>query len=93
MLHGTKSEKIRVQITESGETIEVVVLSKRVNRIEIVLGQGVHNVPCELTPTRNGMAYAGKVMGREIVYQRTPEQVQADLDKVNPRLKKSRPSN
>ena len=29
-------------------------------------------------------------MGREIVYERSREQVQADIDRLNPRLKKSR---
>ncbi len=86
-----KSEKIEVRVTESGETIEVIVLKKNVGSIEVVLGKGVHSVPCELKPTRNRLAYAGKVMGREIVYQRTPEEVQADLDRLNPALKKSRP--
>ncbi len=86
-----RDEKIKVRITESGESIDVVVLSKRADRIQVVLGEGVHNVPCELTPTRNGLAYAGKVMGREIVYERSRDQVQSDLDRVNPALRKSRP--
>jgi len=83
-----KDEKISVRVTESGEEIEVVVLSKHADRIQVVLGRGVHNVPCDLTPTRNGRAYAGKVMGREIVYERTPEQVQADIDRLNPRMRR-----
>jgi hypothetical protein len=29
-------------------------------------------------------------MGREIVYERSREQVQADIDRLNPNLKKSR---
>ena len=86
-----REEKIPIRITESGDVIEVVVLNKRADRIQVVLGQGVHNVPCELTPTRNGLAYAGKILGREIVYERTPRQVQADIDRLNPALKKSRP--
>jgi len=32
-----------------------------------------------LTPTRNGSAYVGNVMGREIVYERGREEVKADL--------------
>jgi hypothetical protein len=84
-------EKIRVRNTESGKTMDVVVLSKHANRIQVVLGEGVHSVKCELSPTPNRMAFSGKVLGREIVYERTPEQVQADLDRVNPALKKSRP--
>jgi hypothetical protein len=63
-------EKIRVRVTETGHTMDVVVLSKRPDRIEIVLGEGVHSVKCALTPTRTGKAYAGTVMGREIVYER-----------------------
>jgi len=54
-----------------------------------VLGEGVHSVKCALTPTRTGQAYVGSVMGREIVYERSREQVQADIDKLNPALRKS----
>ena len=84
-------EKIKVRITESGQTIDVVVLSKRADRIQVVLGEGIHNVKCELAPTRNGLAYAGSVMGREIVYERSRVQVQADIDKLNPALRKPKP--
>ena len=83
-------EKITVRVTSTGQTMEVVVLSKRPTGITVVLGEGVHNVKCELSPTRNEMAYAGSVMGREIVYERSRAQVQADLDRLNPALKKSR---
>jgi len=83
------SEKIRVK-TENGQAIEVVVLNKSANRIEVVLGEGVHSVRCALTPTRNEMAYVGSIMGREIVYERSRAQVQADIDRLDPRLKKSR---
>lgn len=86
-----ETEKIKVRATQSGQLMEVVVYSKHANRIEVVLGEGVHSVKCELTPTRNGMAYAGSIMGREIVYERTPERVQADIDRLNPALRKSRP--
>jgi hypothetical protein len=84
-------EKITVRITESGKTMDVVVLSKHAHRIEVVLGEGVHNVRCELKPTPNRTAFAGKALGREIVYERSPEQVQADLDRLDPALKRSRP--
>ena len=83
-------EKIKVR-TENGQTMEVVVLNKRASGIEVVLGEGIHNVKCTLSPTRNGLAYAGSVMGREIVYARSHEQVQADIDLLNPTLRKSRP--
>jgi K+/H+ antiporter YhaU regulatory subunit KhtT len=82
-------EKIKIK-TENGQVVEVVVLNKNVNRIEVVIGEGVHNVRATLTPTRNEMAYAGSIMGREIVYERSKAQVQADIDRLDPRLKKSR---
>jgi hypothetical protein len=82
-----KTEKITVRVTESGQTLDVVVFSKRADRIEVVFGEGIHNVKCALTPTRNGLAYVGSVMGREVVYVRSREQVQADIDRVNPTLR------
>ena len=85
-----QNETITVINTESGQSMDVVVLHKRANQITVVIGKGIHNVQCDLVPTRNGQAYTGSVMGREIVYQRTREQVQADLDRVDPRLKVSR---
>jgi hypothetical protein len=81
-------EKIKVRI-ESGQTIDVVVLNKRADRIQVVIGEGVHSVKCELTPTRNELAYAGSIMGREIVYERSRSQVQADIDRLNPTVRKS----
>lgn len=83
------TEKIKVK-TETGQTLEVVVLSKRADRIQVVLGEGIHNVKCDLAPTRNGLAYAGSIMGREIVYERSRAQVQADIDIRNPGVGKPR---
>jgi len=81
-------EKIKVR-TESGQLVEVVVLNKRADHIQVLLGQGEHSVKCELVPTRNGLAYAGSVRGREIVYERSREQVQADIDRLNPTIRPS----
>jgi hypothetical protein len=72
-------EKIKVRVTASGQTLEVVVLNKRLDVITVVLGEGVHNVRCDLMPTRNATAYVGNAMGREIVYERSREDVKADL--------------
>lgn len=83
-------DKIKVRVTETDSTMEVVVFSKRRDRIEVVLGTGVHSVKCELTPTANGMAYAGSAMGREIVYERNPEQVQADIEAASHDYRNSR---
>ena len=82
------TEKISVRVTESGQTLDLVVLEKRAERIQVVLGEGIHNVKCDLAPTRNGLAYVGTVMGREIVYERSREQVQADIDRLNPVMRK-----
>jgi len=81
-------EKIKVR-AETGQLLEVVVLNKRADHITVVLGEGVHSVKCDLSPTRNGLAYAGSVMGRELVYERSREQVQADIDRLNPTLRQS----
>ena len=70
------TEKINVRVTETGQAMDVVILNKRAERIQVVIGEGIHSVKCDLTPTRNGSAYAGTVMGREIVYERNRAQVQ-----------------
>jgi hypothetical protein len=80
-------EKITVRVTETRQTLDVVVFSKRADRIEVVLGEGVHSVRCALTPTRNGLAYAGSALGREIVYERSRDQVEADIDRLNPAVR------
>lgn len=82
-------EKIKVRVTETRQFMDVVVLNKRPDRIEVVLGEGAHSVRCALTPTRTGQAYVGTVMGREIVYERSRQQVQADIDKLNPVVRRS----
>ncbi len=79
-------EKISLK-TETGQVIEVVILEKRADRIVVVLGQGVHSVKADLMPSRNGLAYVGSVMGREIIYERSREQVQADIDRLNPNMR------
>ena len=74
-----QTEKIKVRATASGQQLEVVVYNKRLDMIEVVIGEGVHSVRCTLTPNRNGSAYAGSAMGREIVYERSRDDVKADL--------------
>jgi len=83
-------EKLVVR-TENGKTLEVVVLSKNVDAIWVVLGEGIHNVKCKLTPTGNGRAYAGSVMGREIVYECSRTQVRTDIARHHQDLAKFRP--
>jgi hypothetical protein len=82
-------EKIKVK-TETGQMLDVVVLSKHADRIQVVIGEGVHNVKCDLVPTRNGLAYSGTIMGREIVYERSRAQVRADVEMLNPGMNKPR---
>ncbi len=83
-------QKIKVKVTDTGKTMDVVVLNKRVEFIEVVLGEGIHSVKCQLTPTRNGMAYAGSAMGREIVYEKSRDQVKAEIELYNPNVPKGR---
>ena len=83
------TEKIKLR-TENGQLIEAAVMNKRAEHIEVVIGEGVHNVRCQLTPTRNGLAYAGQIRGREVIYERSRDQVQADIDRLNPTLRKPR---
>ena len=71
-------QKIKV-LVEGSQIIEVVVSSKKPDAIWIVLGEGIHNMKCKLMPTRNSLAYAGSMMGREIVYERSVKQVRADI--------------
>lgn len=68
-----------MRLTNTRQEVEVIVFSKRAEAIEVVIGEGVHSVRCTLTPTRNGLAYAGNAMGREIVYERSRAQVEAEL--------------
>ena len=73
------TEKIRVRATATRQELEVVVYSKRLDVIQIVIGEGVHSVRCDLVPNRNGTAYVGNAMGREIVYERSREDIKAEL--------------
>jgi Iap family predicted aminopeptidase len=73
-------QKIEVRITETDAILKVLVFSKHTEKIEVVLGEGVHSVKCALTPTPSGAAYVGSAMGREIVYERSREQVKADIE-------------
>ena len=82
-------EKIKVK-TETGQVLDVVVLNKRAESIVVVIGEGPHSVKCDLMPTRNGLAYAGSIMGRELVYERSKVQVQADIDRLNPNVRDAR---
>ena len=82
-------EKIKLRI-ETGQLIEVVVFSKRADAIEVVIGEGVHNMKCTLTPTRNGLAYAGSVRGREVVYEKSRQQVESEVNLVKSAYDRSR---
>ena len=84
------TEKIKVRM-ENGQHLDVVVFSKRAGVIQVVLGEGIHSVKCDLTPTRNDLAYAGSVMGREILYERSRAQVEAEITKLNPAVPRGRP--
>ncbi|HKL25369.1 MAG TPA: hypothetical protein VJ910_04005 [Desulfuromonadales bacterium] len=75
-----QDKKIKVEI-ESGQTIEVVVTEMKPQAIWILLGEGMNSVRCKLEPTRNELAYAGSVMGRELIYHRSVKEVQAEVQR------------
>ena len=79
-----KDEIITVRITESDKTLDVLVYSKTEHKIEVMVGEGVHSTKCILSPVSNNLAYAGNVMGREIVYERSPQQVHDDIEDAKP---------
>lgn len=85
-----QNETISVSNTESGQTMDVLVYDKRASQITVVIGEGVHSMKCNLTPTKNEQAYVGSVLGREIIYHCSREQVQGELDEIDPALKKAR---
>jgi hypothetical protein len=76
-----QTETIQLR-TETGQQVEAVVLSKHADRIEVVIGESLR---CALTPTRNKLAYAGNLRGREVIYERSFADVQAELSKRDPR--------
>lgn len=86
-----ESEKIQIR-TEAGQILEVEVAGKKSDSIWVVLGEGAHSIKCKLTPTRTGRAYAGTVMGREIVYERSVQQVREDLARHRPEQNLRKPS-
>jgi len=79
-----QNEMITVRATENEQTLDVLVYSKSERKIEVMVGEGIHSIKCTLTPTANGCAYAGDVMGRELVYERSPEQVHEDIESAKP---------
>jgi hypothetical protein len=80
-------ETITLRALDSGKTMDVVVLSKQVDRIQVMLGEGTHSVLCELKPTPDALAYVGSAMGREIVYEYSRAEVQADIDRGGPAVR------
>jgi len=81
-----ETEKIKLK-TEAGQAIEAVVLSKHADRIDVVIGESVR---CSLTPTRNQLAYVGSVRGREVTYERSRADVEAELAKRDPSRRRFR---
>ena len=72
-----ETEKISLK-SETGQMIEAVVLNKHADRIDVVIAESVR---CSLMPTRNQLAYAGTIRGREVIYERSRAQVEAELAK------------
>ena len=75
----TQRETITLRTRLGDQLVDVLVLSKRADRIQIMLQEGPHSVFCELKPTADAQAYAGTSLGREIIYERSQEDVEADI--------------
>jgi hypothetical protein len=73
-----ENDRIKVK-TESGKALDVIVTSFKSDAIWILVGEGPHSSKCKLEPTRNGLAYAGSIMGREIIYEQTVKEVQEKI--------------
>jgi hypothetical protein len=75
-----ENDRIKV-VTESGKTLDVMVTSLKTDTIWILVGEGPHSSKCKLVPTRNGLAYAGSILGREIIYERSVKDVREDISR------------
>ena len=82
-------ETITLRTPDSGKTLDGVVLSKRADRIHVMLDEGTHSVFCELKPTADGRADVGSAMGREIVYERSRAEVEAEVVRLGSSLRSS----
>jgi hypothetical protein len=83
-------EKLELRL-ENGKTVSAVLLSKSAEGLWVVIGEGLNSVKCKLVPTRNGLAYAGSIMGWELIYERSVKQVQADIVREQLLLDRYRP--
>ena len=83
-------DKIELRM-ENGKTLSAVIVSKSPESIWVVIGEGLDNVKCKLVPTRNSLAYAGSIMGRELIYERSVRQVRSDIVKEQQLLDRYRP--
>ena len=72
-------ETITLRAKGADQAMEGLVLSKRADRIQIMLHEGPHSVFCELKPTADARAYVGTSLGRDIVYDRSRAEVEADI--------------
>jgi hypothetical protein len=71
-------DRIKV-VLETGQSLEVVVTSIKADAIWILIGEGPHSSKCKLEPTQNGLAYAGSILGREVIYERSVKEVREEL--------------
>lgn len=76
-----QQETITLRAKGGDQAIDVLVLSKRADRIHIMLREGPQSLFCELKPTQDARAYIGTSLGREIVYERSRAEVEADIAK------------
>ncbi len=64
---------------ETGQELEAHVMTYKEDVIWVMVGKGDQSARCKLVPTRNRLAYFGSIMGREIIYERSVQQVRDEL--------------
>lgn len=80
------TEKLQLK-TETGQIIEAVVLNKNADRIDVVIAESVR---CSLRPTRNQLAFVGSIGGREVTYERSRADVEAEIARRDPNRRRFR---
>ena len=80
-------QKIEVTVTETGRKMDLVVLDYSAKRIRVVIGEGINNVPMTLMPTKYGKSFSGTVMGRELIYMKSVEDVEEEILQSQHRVK------
>jgi len=81
------NQTIEVVVTDTGRKMDLVILDYSPKRIRVVVGEGIHNTPVTLTPTKSGYSFAGNVMGRELIYMKSVKDVEEEIAQAQHKVK------